>query len=82
MTRAERDVHLEALMTAISDQMEQQGVSQAELARRMGAHPAAVNKALKLKVDPRASTLVSMLKALNCTIAMKPAHEDQPPVAD
>lgn len=82
MTRAQRDIHLEVLMNAISDLMQQQGVSQAELARRMGADSAAVNKALKLKVDPRASTIVSMLKALNCAIAMKPLNEDQPLVVD
>lgn len=70
MTRLERDAHLVLLMAEISDIMAEQKISQAELARRMDAHPAAVNKVLKLKVDPRASTLVAMLKALNRHLAM------------
>jgi len=72
MTRAERDIHLEALMSTISAIMRENGISQAELARRMNTHPAALSKVLKLKVDPRASTLVAMLKALNCVLDMRP----------
>lgn len=72
MTRPERDAHLEILMAEVSAIMKAQHVSQAELARRMNTNPASVCKVLKLKVDPRASTLVALLKALNCTIAMRP----------
>lgn len=72
MTRTERDAHLVTLMSQVSAIMDEQGVSQAELARRMNVHPAAVSKVLSLKVDPRASTLVSMLKALNRHLTMEP----------
>lgn len=65
-------------MSAISSAMKEQGVSQAELARRMNSCPAAISKALKLQVDPRASTLVAMLKALGLSLAMRPL-ENQPP---
>jgi transcriptional regulator with XRE-family HTH domain len=70
MTRIGRDEHLVTLMSEISSIMTEQQISQAELARRMNAHPASVSKILSLKVDPRASTLVSMLKALNCHLTM------------
>jgi len=82
VTRLERDGHLEALIAEISAIMQEQDISQAELARRMNAHPAAVCKVLKLQVDPRASTLVSMLKALNRTLALRPARHDQEGVDD
>jgi predicted XRE-type DNA-binding protein len=72
MTRPERDVHLEALMAQVSALMKEQNVSQAELARRMNINRASVCNVLKLKVDPRASTLVAMLKALNRTLDMRP----------
>ena len=78
MTRRDRDVHLVALMTEISAIMDEQHISQAELARRMNTHPAAISKVLKLKVDPRASTLVAMLKALDRHLTLTP---DSPDVA-
>ncbi len=73
MTRIERDAHLVLLMSKVADIMAAQAISQAELARRMDTHPAVVSKMLKLKVDPRASTLVAMLTALHCTIDLKSA---------
>lgn len=72
----ERDEHLVTLMSEISQIMAEQNITQAELARRMNAHPASISKVLKLKVDPLASTLVMMLKALDCTIAMRPKSTD------
>lgn len=76
MRRAERDEHLETLMSEISAIMKEQDISQAELARRMNADPGAISKVLKLKVDPRASTLVAMLKALDQHLTMKPTQAD------
>lgn len=79
MKRAtERDEHLVVLMSEISAIMVEQGISQAELARRMGAHPAAISKVLKLKVDPLASTVVAMLKALDCHITMARSKDVAP----
>lgn len=68
--RVERDVHLEELMSQISAIMTERNISQSELARRMHTDRASVSKVLKLKVDPLASTLVAMLKALDCDLAM------------
>lgn len=74
--RIERDAHLEALMSEISAIMVEQKISQSELARRMNTDRASVSKVLKLKVDPLASTLVAMLKALNCDLAMTKKSTD------
>lgn len=65
MTRIERDAHLETLMAQIAAIMKARNISQAELARRADMHPADVSKALKLKVDPRASSIIAMLKAID-----------------
>lgn len=75
MNRTERDAHLVALMSEVSAIMNEQHVSQAELARRMNTHPAAVSKVLKLKVDPKTSTLVAMLKALDRHLGLMPNQE-------
>lgn len=72
MTRIDRDDHLASLMSQINAIMEEQNISQAELARRMDAHPSAVGKVLNLRVDPRASTLIAMLKALNRSLVLAP----------
>lgn len=68
--RLERDEHLVELMSQISEIMTERNVSQSELARRMNTDRANVSKVLKLKVDPLASTLVAMLRALDCEMAM------------
>jgi predicted transcriptional regulator len=75
MTRIDRESHLETLVADISRRMSEQHVSQAELARRMDTHPSAVCNVLKLKVDPRASTLIAMLKALGCQLTLEPISE-------
>lgn len=74
--RLERDEHLVALMSEISQIMAEQHISQAELARRMDVDRAAVSKVLKLRVDPLASTLVMMLKALDCHLTMTRKSSD------
>lgn len=76
--RLGRDAHLVDLMSAISTIMTEQHVSQAELARRMNTDPSSVCKVLKLKVDPLASTLIAMLKALDCDLAMNKKSTDAP----
>ena len=75
MTRIDRESHLESLVADISRRMSELGVSQAELSRRMDTHPSAVCNVLKLKVDPRASTLIAMLKALGCQLALEPIQD-------
>jgi predicted transcriptional regulator len=75
MTRIDREAHLESRVADISRRISEQHVSQAELARRMNAHPAAICNVLKLKVDPRASTLIAMLKALGCQLVLEPITE-------
>lgn len=74
--RIERDEHLVTLMSEISAIMKEQGITQAELARRMKADRCAISKVLKLRVDPLASTLVMMLKALDCHLTMTRKTDD------
>ena len=72
MTRIEREAHLEDVMARINAIMKERNISQAELARRASMHPADVSKALKLKVDPRTSTLIAMLRALDHHMSVPP----------
>jgi transcriptional regulator with XRE-family HTH domain len=80
-TRAERvrDLHLASLMSEISAIMKRKNITQAELARRACMNPSAINNVLSLKVDPRASTLVVILKALDQTLTMEPNQESIAP---
>lgn len=72
MTRIEREAHLEEVMARINAIMKERHISQAELARRANMNPADVSKALKLKVDPRTSTLIAILKALDHHMSVTP----------
>ena len=66
--RLERDHHLDQAINRISEIMLEQGVTQAELARRMDSNPNTISAILKLKVDPQFSTILAMLHALNMSI--------------
>ena len=79
MTQPERKEHLAEVMAQISALMDERGISQAELARRMKTDRFVVNKALSLAVDVRTSTLVAMLKALDSHLTIEP--NAQPDVA-
>ncbi len=76
MTREERNEHLAPLMNAISAIMDERGITQAQLARRVGTDRAAINKMLTLTVDPRMSTLLAILKALDCHWSMANGGSD------
>lgn len=78
MTRSDRNEHLVQLMAEVSQVMKEQHISQAELARRMDTSRANVCKVLKLEVDPRASTLIAMLKALDRVLTTTPTPSQQP----
>ena len=70
MTRIDRESHLESLVADISRRMSELGVSQAELSRRTEMDPASISKLLKMQVDPRVSTLLAILKALDCEMSV------------
>lgn len=71
MTRAEREAHLVLLMAQLDQHMTRQLVTQAEMARRINSHPAVVSKVLKLKVDPRMSTVAAMLDSIDCELVIQ-----------
>lgn len=79
MTRAQRDEHLASVMAQINAIMKANNISQAELARRADMHPADVSKALNLRTDPRASTIIAMLRAIDHHMTVTP---DQPSVVE
>lgn len=61
-------------MNQINQIMVEQGITQAELARRMDTDPSSVSNMLKLKASPQFTTVVEMLQALNCAIEIRQPH--------
>lgn len=72
-----------ALVRALEDIRERQGISKEELANRMGKHREAVSRILTASdANPTLETLLEMLTALHITadITLRPATEDEEPI--
>lgn len=77
----EQIAQVDTIMRALDDLRIEAGLPKAELARRIGKHPAAVRRLFSAEANPELATIAAMAGALNADIKIIPrtrAQESMP----
>lgn len=69
---------VDAVVRTLDNLRIQTGLSKAELARRIGKHPAAIRRLFSAEANPELSTIAALAIALDAEIRIVPNNESHP----
>ncbi len=72
---------VDSIINSLERLRDEQHISKAELARRVGKNPAAIRRLLTASGNPELRTVVALAGALDVEIQLVPRHSDSRPLA-